>query len=73
MLEREFRTSNSRESNVLIINADAWEALADSVMAKFSIMLSGSVVRIKLGKSLRRISGIPGSQSILVSKYPFVR
>lgn len=74
MLERAFRTLSSSESNVLVIIADAFEALAGSVIAKFSIGLFGSVVRIKLGKSLRRISGIPGSQSIVVlSRYPFVR
>jgi hypothetical protein len=31
------------------------------------------VVRMELGKSLKRMPFMPGIQSIVVSKYPFVR
>jgi len=71
--ERASKTSFYNVSNVWITIAEALGALSGTSMQYLNRGSFGSVVWTKLGRSLSRISVIPGIQSITVSKYPFVR
>ena len=72
MDESAFKTSCSRASKVFKMMAEALLALSVSTVTKSTILSFGSVVLMKLGMSLNRISFMPGIQSITVSKYPLV-
>ena len=55
---------------------EQFEALGALSTASVAILKKesfGSVVQIEVGRSLNRISLIPGIQSRTVSRYPFVR
>jgi hypothetical protein len=73
MDESASNTSCSKASNVWKMRAEAFCALSISITAKSSIRSFGSVVLMKLGRSLKRIPFKPGIQSMTVSKYPFVK
>lgn len=74
MVERAESTFCSSASMVLMIMAFAVDERAAPVTTKSSKASFGSVVWMtKLQKSFRRIGIIPGTQSISVSIYPFVK
>ena len=74
MAVRASRTFFSNASKVFKMIAEALLALSASDMRKLSMILLGSVVLKKAGKSFSRmVSIIPGMESTMVSKYPFVR
>ncbi|KAL3843768.1 hypothetical protein ACJIZ3_001171 [Penstemon smallii] len=61
-------TSGSKASNVLRIRALALGTTLISCNTKLSMMSFGSVVLMKVGRSLNRMFFIPGIQSRIVSK-----
>nr|CAB3448064.1 unnamed protein product [Digitaria exilis]CAB3504518.1 unnamed protein product [Digitaria exilis] len=67
MRRRASTTSCSSSSNVLTMIPCAWSAFCASPPSKWTMKSSGSVVRMKLGMSRRRMPGIPGTQSSTVS------
>ena len=74
MAERASMASLSRESNVLMMMAEALEDRSVSVTMNLIMTSSGSVVLMKLGMSFKlAFFIIPDIQSIFVSRYPFVR
>ena len=73
MVERACKTSCSNSLNVLTKIPEALGALSAVSITNLKTISFGSMVQTKLGRSLKRMSLILGIQSIIVSRYPFVR
>ena len=73
MKDKASSTSCSKESNVFKMIAEALGVLSVEWRTNLSTMSFSFVVLMEVGRFLKRIFFIPGIQSIVVSKYPFVR